>query len=215
MNKRIQKKKNSTKCEKMFKAIKSALPGSKISKICVYEDDFFLEIHYKDIAIHYSNLLYKPNKILIEFEELVDKWRDWKVYQDIIVDKDLSVTIRELKTLIDSIYTNYEYHFVNSLVGRRFDDIDKLEECLEDNPLDVYNEFRKNKQKKVLDALKVHNDNIKHIKSCSDKVVSVGYQNGEYIAIFRELISDEEFNSFYNEASKIKGYLEYDFEYFI
>ena len=213
MNYRTRKKMNTRLCKKIFKLTKKILPSSKISKLHSDKNYFYMNIKYKDVVIHIDNSLYKPYKILIEFEELTDKWVDWRVYHEITLNKDIQSSIVELKNTIDTIYSDYETHFTNSLVQRKFNDIDTLRDYLNECPIEYYKEFRNKELQNNLVELNIHKENIEHIKSCSDKIAFVKYQDNQYLPVFNTLIEDKEFNSFYEKAKTIKGYLEYDFEY--
>ena len=207
MNKRIRKKSGTRKCYRVLKALKKSIPGIKLSSILSSDDGYFyMEMEYKDIILRYDSL-YTPNKILIEFKDLVDKWRDWRVYHNIEVGKDLSIASKKLKTCLDSIYDSYTSHYVNSLIRRHYVDIDALENYLDISPEEYYDNHKKEKKGYSLESLKIHQENIAHIKSCCDKVLFVDLYKDEYTVIFKENMSWDEFNAFYKNACKIRGYL--------
>lgn len=213
MNKRIRKKSGTRKCHRVLKALKKVIPGIKLSSIFSSGDGYFsMEMEYQDIILRYDSL-YTPNKLLIEFKDLVDKWRDWRVYHDIEVGKDLSIVSKEVKYCLDSIYDNYTSHYVNSLTRRHYVDIDNLEKYLDMSPEEYYDKHKKEKKDYRLESLKIHQENIAHIKSCCDKVLLVNLHKDEYTVIFKEQMSWDEFNAFYKKACKIRGHLNHSYMY--
>lgn len=138
MNKRIRKKKAKVKVDKFAKELKKTVPGIKVINIDSYPNgDFYSDLKYKDMIIHYDNL-YSPEKVLLEFDELLDKWRDWRVYHSIDINKDLKLVSKDVKKVIDDIYSNYIEHYVNSLIRKQFVDIDSLKKELGLCPKEQY-----------------------------------------------------------------------------
>lgn len=213
MNKRIRKKSGTKKCYRVLKALRKVIPGIKLSRIFSSDDGYFsMEMEYQDIILQYDSL-YTPNKILIEFKDLVDKWRDWRVYHNIEVGKDLSTMSKKVKACLDSIYDNYTSHYVNSLIRRHYVDIDSLENYIDISPEEYYDNREKEKKGYRLESLKIHQENIAHIKSCCDKVLLVDLYKDEYTVVFKENVDWDEFNEFYKEACKIRGHLNTSYIY--
>lgn len=214
MNKRVRKKKAKNNIYKFAKELKKTIPGIKIIYIKAYPNgDFYSNFKYKDMIIHY-NSLYSPKKVLFEFEELVDKWTDWRVYHSIEIDKDLKEISKEVKKVLDDIYSNYTNHYVNSLKRRYFIDIDKLETELNSYPKEYYNEHIKEKQNLRFEKLKEHQENLKYLKGLNNTIRRIDVKDDYYTITFSKELSQEEADTFFKEGSKIAGFLDYEYYYY-
>lgn len=213
MNNRIKNKKAKSKAMKLVKALKREIPGIKLTSVKAYSNgDFFANMKYKDILIHY-NSTYKPNKVLFEFEELLDKWRDWRVYHDIEVRDDLKSTVIKIKDFLEDIYNNYTVHFVNSLIRGHYLEIDKLSDRIDISPQEYYKNFNKEQLESRLNNLNIHQNNLNYLKSLNSNIIHIKCINGEYEVEFQKEPTKEELDYFFKEGIKIQGCLSYNYRF--